>query len=287
VQYLQKTDLILKIVENNIYAPLQNRQGQYMRKIIVTFLDTLHLIEVGRFIKTALIALSPAAIKHKREMQLFYSQFLKVGDMCFDVGANIGNRTDIFIKLGANVVAVEPQDACAAYLEKRYFNKNVRLIKKALGDKEGVASMQISRSTTISSLSKDWISTVKNSGRFNNLIWDKTAIVSVTTLDKLIGQYGLPVFCKIDVEGFEYNVLKGLSRPIKYISFEFIPEYIDSTVKCINHLSSLGLVKFNYTIGEYMHFHMQEWVGPSDMCSILTNMHKDNVTFGDVYSRFD
>ncbi|MBK5275243.1 MAG: FkbM family methyltransferase [Desulfuromonadales bacterium] len=258
-----------------------------MRSTIISFLGKFQLLEAARSVKNALMPLSPSAILHKRQMKLFYAQFLKAGDLCFDVGANIGNRTDIFITLGANVVAVEPQEACAAYLEKRYRNKKVTLVKKALGDKEGEAEMTMSRSSTISSLSKDWISTVKNSGRFSDIIWDRTAIVSITTLDKLISQYGLPVFCKIDVEGFESNVLMGLSRPIKNISFEFIPEYIDSTVKCVEHLSSLGKVEFNYTIGEEMHFYMQDWVCPTDMCSILTNMRKDSVTFGDIYARFD
>src|SRR5262245_21821949 len=50
----------------------------------------------------------------------FYSQVLKPGELCFDIGANVGNRLKVFRKIGARVVAVEPQPACASVLRAVY-----------------------------------------------------------------------------------------------------------------------------------------------------------------------
>ena len=88
---------------------------------------------------------------------------------------------------------------------------------------------------------------------------------------------------KIDVEGFEYEVLKGSSRPVLYISFEFTPEFIASTHKCIDHLQSLEDTMFNYSIGESMRFAAEKYVTSREMCSILEGYRHDNKIFGDVY----
>jgi len=148
-----------------------------------------------------------------REMFRFYHKFINEGDVVFDVGANIGSRTNIFLKLGATVIAVEPQVYCAGILKNKYGNNNkFILINKALAEKEGQAEMMISDACTISSLSKEWVEAVRKSGRFQGHNWggDRN-IVQTTTLDKLIDQYGFPSFIKIDVEGFEYEVIKGLT----------------------------------------------------------------------------
>jgi hypothetical protein len=74
----------------------------------------------------------------------------------------------------------------------------------------------------------------------------------MTTLDKLIEQFGIPSFIKIDVEGFEYEVIKGLSKPVKALSLEFTPEIIESTYKCINYLQQLGKINLNYSVFKTM-----------------------------------
>ena len=101
--------------------------------------------------------------KHEKAIiplrQSFYRKFIVDGDLCFDIGANIGNRTRIFLSLGAKVVAVEPQKECAKFLELR-FGKKINLVKCALGKSDGEGVMFISETSEISSLSKDWISEV-------------------------------------------------------------------------------------------------------------------------------
>jgi len=200
---------------------------------------------------------------HDQEMANFYSQFLAPGDVCFDVGANFGNRAKIFLRLGATVVAVEPQNKCVRVLKSMYGENNrLIIIQKALGALEGSAELMISRASTISSLSQEWVDAVKRSGRFSEYSWDKKKIVNVTTLNKLIAEHGVPSFIKIDVEGFEYEVIKGLSQPVITICFEFTPELIETTIRCIEHLHSLGGISLNYSLGETMKMGLDKWVNP-------------------------
>jgi len=219
-------------------------------------------------------------------MLRFYSEFMGKSDLAFDVGASLGNRTDVFLKLGATVVAVEPQDACVQQLRKKYQNdRRVIIVQKALGDKEGKAELMVSDGHQISSLSREWISSVKASGRFSMYRWDKSVIVSVTTLDNLVEEYGKPAFCKIDVEGFEFEVLKGLSHPIGAISFEFTPEFIDRATDCIERLDNMGVARFNYSLGESMRLSLRTWVEAEEIVEVLMSL-PDKTVFGDVYAKF-
>jgi FkbM family methyltransferase len=221
---------------------------------------------------------------HDHEMLEFYSQFLSAGSLCFDVGANVGNRVKIFLELQANVVAVEPQHECVKIL-KETFGKNLHLkiAQTALGAYVGESEIMISNSNTISSMSSEWVTAVQKSGRFSEYVWSKKQQVSLTTLDHLISQYGEPDFIKIDVEGFEYQVIQGLSRPISMMSLEFVPECIETTVKCIEHLENLGAIELNYSIGESMKFSLKKWIGPEEMKKYLLESLKESPIFGDIY----
>ena len=110
--------------------------------------------------------------------------------------------------------------------------------------------------------------------------------VSLTTLDNLIEKYGTPAFIKIDVEGFEYQVIQGLSKPISMISLEFVPEVIESTFKCIDYLQHLGKIKLNYSLGENMQFLLEMWTTPNEMKKLLSNISNESNLFGDVYIKF-
>jgi FkbM family methyltransferase len=230
---------------------------------------------------------------NRKKLLKFYSRFVKKDDLCFDIGANYGRRTEIFLKLGARVVAVEPQDICMQELEKKYCNnKRVVLIKKAISDNQGEEKIMISDSHTLSSMSNEWINSIKSSEMFfvstQAFSWQKSAKVQVTTLSNLIKEYGNPAFCKIDVEGYEYKVLKSLSDPIKMVSFEFTPtqEFILSAINTVEHLASIGKVKFNYSFGESISLVLNKWVGPDVISNILLNLSKKTPISGDIYASF-
>lgn len=182
-------------------------------------------------------------------MHDFYAQFILPGELFFDVGANMGNRTKIALKLGADVVAVEPQNECVRVLKACYSkNKRLTIVQKVLGPLEGQAEIMLSNANTLSTLSKEWIESVKGSGRFQEYSWDKKQVVHMATLDKLISQYGMPAFIKMDVEGFEYEVVRGLTHPVKSLSLEFTPEFIEATFKCLDHLQGLGEIETIFSL---------------------------------------
>lgn len=225
--------------------------------------------------------------EHDKEMLRFYSHFVSQGDLVFDVGANIGNRTKIFLKLRLEVISIEPQEHCVKRLITLFgSNEHLTILHRALGASEGEAEILISNANTISSMSPDWIDAVKSSGRFADYTWEKAQAVKMTTLDSLIEIYGVPTLIKVDVEGFEYEVIKGLSRPIKFISLEFTPEFIDSSFKCIEHLETLGRVMFNYSLGENMQLELDDYVSSNEIIVILESYRHNYNVFGDVYCQF-
>ncbi len=232
---------------------------------------------------------SPAGKRLRAQRQAmisFYGQFIHSGDLCFDVGANLGSRVDVFLACGARVVAVEPQDNCVRYLRLKYGkNRNVILMHEGLGDTEGEAELFISsEDSATSSLSAGRITSMSSARHLPRERWDQTRVIQLTTMDKLIARYGQPAFCKVDVEGFEYQVLKGLSSPIKVLSFEYTPEYMESTLNGIRHLATLGSFMFNYSPAESMIFVLPNWVGSDEILQVMNKMPTQEPC-GDVYAR--
>ncbi len=216
-----------------------------------------------------------------------YGKFLRAGDLCFDVGANLGNRLRIFRKLGCRVVALEPQQSCYSELQAEFGgDADVVLIQKAAAAAEREMEMLIANAHTISSLSTDWIRKVKESGRFAEYQWDKTQRVVTTTLDALIAAHGVPRFIKIDVEGFEPEVLRGLTQPVPFLSFEWTPEYSSAMVESLEHLESIGRIETNYSLEESMELADETWIAASRLRELLKPMETDSRVFGDIYVRF-
>jgi FkbM family methyltransferase len=221
-----------------------------------------------------------------RALAHFYTQFVRPGDLCFDIGAHVGNRLWAFSKLGARVVALEPQPDCMRLLRRWYgHHANVELIEQAVSSAPGTRTLFLSKRTpTVSTISSDWIANVKATPGFAGVSWDHTIPVRVTTLDELIAHYGVPVFCKIDVEGAELGVLRGLSCSLAALSFEYVPAAIDLAVACIDRLEELGLYEYNWSPSELPLLRSSVWLGPAQMADLLRTMPTRGWP-GDVYAR--
>jgi len=216
----------------------------------------------------------------------FYKELVQPGGLVFDVGANLGKRTKVFLRLQAQVVAVEPQPACVRVLQLA-FGRRAVIIPQALAATEGEGEIRIDDSSTISSMSEDWILAVKASGRFATHRWGRTERIRTTTLDRLIEMYGEPSFVKIDVEGYEYEVLRGLSRPIQCLSIENTPEQVKMTEKCLEHLAKLGKIELNYSFGETMQWVFPKWMSIEEMTRFLEHVGQSQEEGqGDVYVRY-
>lgn len=215
--------------------------------------------------------------------KIFYSQFLKSGELCFDVGANVGNRIEPMLQIGAKVIAVEPQKKCYEILNKK-FGDRITIVTKGLSDKEEVKEFYISDATTISSFSKEWIDKVKET-RFKYYAWNKVEKVEMTTLDNLINQYGLPAFIKIDVEGYELEVLSGLTKKVKFISFEYtVPEQTDKAIACLQKLIEINpVLTGNFSVGESMQLEKNNWMNAQEMLAFIQSKDFIDTGFGDIY----
>lgn len=214
----------------------------------------------------------------------FYNMFIGKDDLCFDIGANYGNRTEVFLSLGAKVIAFEPQPHVVEFLKKKFGN-SIIIEQLALGAKEGFAQMYLSDSSTISSMSKQWIDTVKKT-RFQNSNWNEKIDVNVSTLDIMLEKYGIPNFCKIDVEGFELQVLKGLNTPIQLLSFEFaVPEFTAKAIDCLEYMNKLGVYECNYSHGESMKLGLQKWISIAELTELIQLLPSQSIDGGDIYLR--
>lgn len=217
----------------------------------------------------------------------FFRQFMSdTNNLVFDIGTNVGQFTEIFLRLGAKVICVEPQNACYRFLQSRYKNcKRVIVINKALDSEEGIQKkMYISKANALSSLSSRHIEASKNSGRYEQYQWEEIETVLTTTLDKLIDKFGIPAFCKIDVEGYELSVLKGLTQPMPYLSFEISPESFEEACLCIDYLDDIGKMVFNFS-GEAKTMKFADWI-KLDAFKAWLNTVPNGRIFGDIYIHF-
>ena len=223
-----------------------------------------------------------------RRARAFYRQFIYPGDLCFDIGAHLGDRTAHFLSLGARVVAIEPQPRLMAGLKRRFGNDpRVILIGAALGGARGRAKLSIDPAhPTVATLSPDYMAQAGESRGFRHVRWREQVEVEVTTLDVLIATHGVPAFCKVDVEGYEHAVLEGLSRPLNGLSLEYLPAALDPALVAIARLNRLGPYHFNRSVGESMSLAIPRWLGAAEIASELKRLPR-NEKAGDVYAFLD
>jgi FkbM family methyltransferase len=216
-----------------------------------------------------------------------YAPFVGPGDLVFDVGAHVGDRTAAFAALGARVIALEPQPRIRRALERIVgWNRRVTIRGEAVGPAPGTAKLAISQDNpTVSTLAEEWREAVPAANpTFKDVRWDQTLEVPVTTLDALIAEYGVPRFCKIDVEGFEAEVLAGLSQPIAGVSFEFVAGTVGVGVACVRRLEALGGYEYNAVLGEKRTMRFERWQSGDEIAGWL-NGGAGGASSGDVYAR--
>jgi FkbM family methyltransferase len=220
----------------------------------------------------------------------FYQALLegfRPGDVIFDVGANIGAKTDVFLRLGARVIAIEPDQTNQGVLTDRFFSYRIRkkpvvVVGEALSDRNSVETMWIDEpGSAKNTLSRKWVDALRNDqDRFGErLDFAGQRQVVTTTLEDLMRRHGRPMFVKIDVEGAEPLVLRGLRSPVPYVSFEVnLPEFRPEGLECVELLGRLSTAgRFNYATDCQGGFGLPQWLGAVDFMRALQDCAEPSI----------
>ena len=218
----------------------------------------------------------------ERRMEVeFYRNLLhgfRKGDLIFDVGANQGYKTGIFLRLGARVVSVEPDQVSQeilqqSFLKYRLKRKPLVIVPKAVSDRNSIERMWIdTRGSAKNTLSQKWVETLRSDdSRFGQrLSFGQWKDVETVSMEKLI---------KIDVEGHELSVLRGMNRPVPYLSFEVnLPEFRQEGLECVQTLGRLardGL--FNYAADCCCGLVLKGWVRTEEFSAALNSCRDKSI----------
>ena len=215
--YLKRTPLGVKIIYSNLYQKIRH----------------------------------PDNFRKQMEEYNFYKRLIQNINYKNELIINVGEKSSIFSKLADKVLAFEPSSSIFNILKHRYKNSNVEVFNCALGsDNTTLDFYEIEENEWYSSLSKKHIETTVTERNITKSELIKNNKVVVEKIENYIKKYGIPIYIKIDVEGYEYEVIRGLETAVPLISLEAnLPEFCQESINCINYLSNISSDKymFNFT----------------------------------------
>lgn len=243
-----------------------------------------HLIRARGLLRSLLTY--RVAPRRARKMRALYSDFFGAGDLVFDIGAHVGDRVAAFRSLGALVVAVEPQPDAMAILHRLHGgDPHVTLIEAAVGAQPGHATLHLNTANpTVSTLSNDLIAAAADAALWRTQRWDRSITVDMLTLDDLVAVHGRPVFVKIDAEGYEAEILEGLSTPLPALSFEVTTIQKSVAFAAIDSLEKLAPYRYNFAPGETQRFSLLTPVDAATMRAAIAAL-PESANSGDIYAR--
>ena len=218
----------------------------------------------------------------------FYKQFIRRDDLVFDIGANVGGKTAAFLAVGARVIAVEPNPQCVFLLKNRFHaavaSGQLTIKPLAVGSEEGEISLtSFEGNSELTSGSQDFLRYARGSG-YHEM---KTVKVPAVTLDNLILEHGVPRFIKVDVEGMDALVLRGLTHTPLLMSFEYhrsAPLWAN-TLACFSEGKRLGYQEANVTKYAEPRLILRNWIPIAQTAAYLLSADYKEDDWGDVLLR--
>ncbi len=214
----------------------------------------------------------------QREDVAFYRRWIPAGSLCFDVGANIGDKSDALLAAGLRVVAFEPNPLIHDELRARFAGvPHWTLVPVAVGAAAGLLALQTFREHGRSTFTAD-------GGQDGPGHDTGTIQVPVVTIDQAIAAFGVPYFLKLDVEGWEGEALAGLSHaiPLTTCEFHLRPEDVAKARACLRQLAALGPGRVNIAPAESLRLLLDEWIPLEQAAEWFPGDLPGRVPYGDL-----
>ena len=232
-------------------------------------------IRYSRFYLTYLRLKNRSLAIHEQKEYRFISQLIPKDQLVYDIGANTGEYTNLYLKLSSKVIAIEPDPKNLQILKVRFGqNRKVTTLASAVSDVKGVSELYINEDgSCFNTMSEKWKDSLldPSSNRWHaKYDFSKSYQIQTITLNEVITQYGLPFFIKVDVEGYEYKVISTLTKKVALINFEAnLPEFLEETILIVDHLNKIYTnYKFNFC--EDYTFHFGEWKNYTEFKKFVT-----------------
>lgn len=203
----------------------------------------------------------------KKEIQ-FHKKILNKDDLIFDLGANMGEKSNVFSHFTKRIILYEPEEVLYNKLRLRFRgNDNILIHNLIVLDKaKETLFYSIPGNEAYSSIIKNY---KKDFIQLNKSKVIKKKKMS-TTLNIEIKKFGLPSYIKIDCEGSEKLILKDLNYKIKIISFEAnLPNFLNETLDIIDIFKTKYNSLFNLRRNNEFNFHYSSNVDSLELKKFL------------------
>lgn len=180
---------------------------------------------------------NPAYLKYFKKEFDFYQTFLIKNKLIFDLGANLGDKSHVFLKFTDKIILYEPEEDYFERLKFR-FRKNNKVVLNNLLISDSVGDVVFN-----SVVENEAYSSIVNNYKDNFDHLKKSLVIKKikksSTLNFEINKHGIPYYIKIDCEGAENLILKNLKYNIEVLSFEAnLPLFLNQTTEIIDYLKN-------------------------------------------------